>query len=135
MCYFSHSHGSFVNISLVGFVDLYLISFYFCDCVCFNLCVHMHMSVYRCTHACICACISQRTISGINSQKPFILFFIFKNFFFYDTKALIDLEPSDSARISDQQATSFNCLCLLGTGSASGHHQAWIFKVVPKNQT
>lgn len=68
-------------------------------------------------------------------SKAIYLIFHFFKIFFYDTKALIDLEPSDFDRISDQQTPSFNCLCLLRTGTASHHHQAWIFKVVPKNQT
>lgn len=131
MCYFPTLMG-LLWMFLWWDLSIYILYLDFCDFVCFNLCVHKHMWVYKCIHAYICVCISQRTISGINSQKLFILFFIFLNFF-YDTKALIDLEPSDFDRISDQQTPSFNCLCLLRTGTASHHHQAWIFKVVPKN--
>lgn len=76
MCYFSHSHGSFVNVSLVGFVSLYHVSF---------LCVILYVLIYvfMCgRNMCVgmqvnaCVCRSQRTISGINPQEPSILFLI-----------------------------------------------------------
>lgn len=47
--------------------------------------------MYRYIHTCIYICISQRTISGINSQKPFILFFI--KFFFMILRLLLTWNP------------------------------------------